>query len=121
MLSFKSISAENTFGVRTEDRPTLRACLREQAEEIAGKLARHRLGASTVQVKVRYGDFTTLTRQVSVEEPVTEAREIYRLSGWPGAARSSIRKAITSQRWASSVVSANEGIGVPSNPVTKVR
>jgi DNA polymerase-4 len=30
-------------------------------------------------VKVRYGDFTTLTRQFSVEEPVTEAADIYRL------------------------------------------
>ena len=34
---------------------------------------------ATVQVKVRYGDFTTLTRQISVEEPLTEAAEIYRL------------------------------------------
>jgi DNA polymerase IV len=32
-----------------------------------------------VQVKVRYGDFTTLTRQISVEEPITEGRDIYRL------------------------------------------
>jgi len=39
-----------------------------------------RVGAHTVQVKVRYyGDFTTLTRQISVEEPLTEAAEIYRL------------------------------------------
>ena len=66
----------------TEDRPTLRRCLREQAEEIAGKLVRRRLAAYTVQVKVRYGDFTTLTRQLSVEEPLQEAREIYRLGCW---------------------------------------
>jgi DNA polymerase-4 len=37
------------------------------------------LGAHTVQVKVRYTDFTTLTRQISVEEPLTEAGDIYRL------------------------------------------
>ena len=35
-----------------------------------------------MQVKVRYGDFTTLTRQISVEEPLSEAREIYRLGCW---------------------------------------
>ena len=64
------------------DRPTLRACLREQAEDLASKLAKHRLAAFTVQVKVRYGDFTTLTRQLSVEEPLHEAREIYRLGCW---------------------------------------
>jgi DNA polymerase IV len=78
----KSISSENTFLQDTQDRPTLRACLREQAEEIAGKLVRHRLAAFTVQVKVRYGDFTTLTRQLSVEEPLQEARDIYRLGCW---------------------------------------
>jgi DNA polymerase-4 len=57
----------------------LRVCLREQAEDISRRLKRKQLGAHTVQVKVRYGDFTTLTRQLSVEEPVTDAREIYRL------------------------------------------
>lgn len=78
----KSISSENTFLRDTDDRPTLRSCLREQAEEIAGKLMRHRLAAYTVQVKVRYGDFTTLTRQISVEEPLADAKEIYRLGCW---------------------------------------
>ena len=38
--------------------------------------------ARTVQVRVRYGDFTTLTRQFSVEEPLTDARDLYRLGCW---------------------------------------
>ncbi|HYG23152.1 MAG TPA: DNA polymerase IV [Verrucomicrobiae bacterium] len=75
----KSISGEETFARDTEDRVVLRACLRTQADDIANKLKRRRLGAHTVQVKVRYSDFTTLTRQITVEEPLTEAREIYRL------------------------------------------
>jgi DNA polymerase IV len=78
----KSISSENTFLQDTEDRPSLRNCLREQAAEIASKLERRRLAAHTVQVKVRYGDFTTLTRQLSVDEPFTGAAEIYRLGCW---------------------------------------
>ena len=78
----KSISSENTFPRDTADRAVLRGCLREQAADIAGKLQRHRLSAATVQVKVRYGDFTTLTRQVSVEEPLEEANAIYRLGCW---------------------------------------
>ncbi len=78
----KSISSENTFLRDTEDRPTLRRCLREQAEDIAGSLARHRLAAHTVQIKVRYSDFTTLTRQFSVEEPLTGANDVYRLGCW---------------------------------------
>jgi DNA polymerase-4 len=75
----KSISSEETFLRDTTDRKQLRACLRAQADEIAVKLQRKRLGAQTVQVKVRYGDFTTLTRQISVEEPVTGATDLYRL------------------------------------------
>ena len=78
----KSISSENTFLRDTDDRPTLRACLKEQSEDIAKSLAKHRLAARTVQVKLRYGDFTSLTRQISMEEPLTDAREIYRLGCW---------------------------------------
>jgi DNA polymerase-4 len=75
----KSISGEETFLRDTEDRRILRACLKTQATDIADKLRRRRLGAHTVQVKVRYGDFTTLSRQISVEEPITEANDLYRL------------------------------------------
>ncbi len=75
----KSISSENTFSEDTDDRRVLRGCLREQADDIARRLKRKNLGAHTVQVKVRYSDFMTLTRQISVEDPVTEADAIYRL------------------------------------------
>jgi DNA polymerase-4 len=76
----KSISAENTFLEDTDDRPTLRAALKELAADVAQTLVKHEMGALTVQVKVRYSDFTTLTRQVRLEEPVASAREIYRLA-----------------------------------------
>jgi DNA polymerase-4 len=76
----KSISNEETFLHDTEDRKILRHCLREQADDISARLKRRRLGAHTVQVKIRYGDFTTLTRQISVEEPIAEPEDIYRLA-----------------------------------------
>ncbi|MBI1178086.1 DNA polymerase IV [bacterium] len=78
----KSISAEETFSRDTEDRKTLRACLKEQAEEIAGRLARRRLCAKTIQVKLRYGDFRTLSRQMTFEEPIESSATIYRLGCW---------------------------------------
>lgn len=78
----KSISCEETFLRDTADRPQLRSCLRAQAAEIADKLQGRRLAARTVQVKVRYGDFTTVTRQITVQDPVTEAAELYRLGCW---------------------------------------
>ena len=78
----RSVSAENTFDVDTTDRGVLRACLRELAGDVAGRLARRRLEARTVHVKVRYGDFTTLTRQVSLDEAVSGDRDLYRLGCW---------------------------------------
>jgi DNA polymerase-4 len=78
--TIKSISSEQTFDRDTDDRKILKASLRDQALEIAGSLRRRQLAAQTVQVKLRYGDFTTLTRQVTVEEPVVDPKEIYRLA-----------------------------------------
>jgi DNA polymerase-4 len=76
----KSISSETTFARDTQDRPELRAALKELAADVAETLERNATGALTVQVKVRYGDFTTLTRQIRVEEPLTAAADIYRLA-----------------------------------------
>jgi DNA polymerase-4 len=76
----KSISAENTFLEDTEDRPTLRAALRELAADVSETLIKLGLGALTVQVKVRYTDFTTVTRQISIAEPASRTDEIYRLA-----------------------------------------
>jgi DNA polymerase-4 len=49
------------------------------ADDIAERLKRRRLAARTVQVKVRYSDFTTLTRRISVQDPLTDPADIYRL------------------------------------------
>lgn len=76
----KSISAEETFSRDTEDRKILVPVLKAQALEIANKLERERSAAGTVQVKVRYSDFRTVTRQITFEEPVEGAEEIYRIA-----------------------------------------
>lgn len=76
----KSISSENTFLNDTDDRPTLRAALKELALDVAQTLEKEGVGALTIQVKVRYSDFTTLTRQLRVDDPLTQTDEIYRLA-----------------------------------------
>lgn len=76
----KSVSAEETFERDTDDRRILVPVLKEQAREIAAKLAKERLAARTVQVKVRYSDFKTITRQTSVEEPFESAETIYAIA-----------------------------------------
>jgi DNA polymerase IV len=74
----KSISSENTFLQNTADRPLLRSTLRQQAQEIAAELQKKRLAAKTVEVRVRYGDFTTLNRQITFTDPTNDAGTIYR-------------------------------------------
>jgi DNA polymerase-4 len=78
--SVQSISSEETFLQDTSNRTVLKASLQTQAADVAATLKRKQLAAQTVQVKLRYGDFKTLTRQITVEEPIAEAREIYRLA-----------------------------------------
>lgn len=75
----RSISSETTFERDSDHRPLLRATLREHAADIAAKLGKEEMAAQTVQIKIRYGDFTTLTRQLSVPMPITAAPDIYRL------------------------------------------
>ena len=76
----KSISSEHTFLKDTDNKKIIAKHLQEQAREIADKLKKKDLAAHTIQVKVRYSDFTTLTRQISTEDPVTEADVIFRLA-----------------------------------------
>ncbi len=76
----KSVSAEETFERDTDDRRVLVPALKDQARELAEKLGKERLAARTVQIKVRYSDFKTLTRQISVEDPVESAGDIYAIA-----------------------------------------
>ncbi len=88
----KSFSSEETFERDTMDRQQLRRCLWEQSCEIAAKLKRKRLVAQTVQVKLRYSNFQTLTRQVTLEDPLQETREIYRMACFLLAREKLVRK-----------------------------
>lgn len=58
----KSISHEITFPVDVADKDHLRAVLLEQLEHVALRLRRHARLARTVTVKIRTGDFKTVTR-----------------------------------------------------------
>ena len=58
----KSSGSENTFDTDLTDLAEMRAELTRMAEGTARWLARRELFARTVTIKVRYGDFTTITR-----------------------------------------------------------
>ena len=74
----KSISSEHTFGEDTADLAIVRRSLLEQAEEVAWRLRREQLAARTVQLKLRYADFTTLTRRKTLSTPTQDELVLYR-------------------------------------------
>lgn len=65
----KSYSAEHTFQSDTRDRAELWEVLRRQATRVAERLRRDRLCAGEVAIKLRYADWTSLTRQIRLAPP----------------------------------------------------
>ncbi len=74
----KSISNETTFEEDCASPDILRQTLIELAEHVGRRLRRNGKRAKTVQIKVRFPDFKTLTRQVSLPEPINTDHELLR-------------------------------------------
>jgi len=84
-LDPKSISHEHTFSHDTADEQQLEATLARLSEMVGRRLREHRLYARTVQLKLRYKDFTTITREHSLPagtqldtEILEQARSLFR-------------------------------------------
>src|SRR5687767_735900 len=69
----KSASTENTYAQDLTDLAAIREELERMARENARWLARHQLGARTVTIKVRYANFTTVTRSHTLSMPTNDA------------------------------------------------
>ncbi len=76
----KSISHETTFDVDITDRETLRSWLLELTEQVGQRLRRHQLYGRTVQIKIRFADFRTITRAHTLSEPTHITHEIWRVA-----------------------------------------
>jgi DNA polymerase IV len=72
----KSCSSENTFARDLTDLAAIRAEIASMAQHVARWLVRKRLYARTVDIKVRYADFTTVTRSHSRVPSTQDAAEI---------------------------------------------
>ncbi len=64
----KSISHETTFGDDTTDTALIDATLAKLVQLVARRLREHGLWSRTIQIKLRYSDFTTLTRAKTLDE-----------------------------------------------------
>jgi DNA polymerase-4 len=74
----KSISQERTFSWDLTDPDALRQQLWGMSQGVARRLKRKGLAAETVAIKLRYSDFTTLSRQMRLSVPTDDEGEIYR-------------------------------------------
>ena len=63
----KSISSERTFRKDIKDRDTLLSILLNEVEEVAQRLRSGHLEARTIALKLRYGDFKTVTRSSTLD------------------------------------------------------
>ncbi|MBT2567079.1 DNA polymerase IV [Arthrobacter sp. ISL-85] len=73
----KSIGAEETFAVDTDDDALLRRELLRLSHRTAGRLRSSGMLARTVALKLRFADFSTITRSRTVQTPVDSAQLIY--------------------------------------------
>jgi len=74
----KSVSQETTFARDVIDAEMLRRQVWQLSQGVAQRLKKAGLAAGTVAIKLRYADFTTLTRQMTLTVPTDDEREIYR-------------------------------------------
>jgi DNA polymerase-4 len=74
----KSLSQERTFARDLSDPQALRRELWKLSQAVAEHLGKAELVACTVAIKLRYTDFTTLTRQMRLAVPTDDERMIYR-------------------------------------------
>ncbi|HEY9307302.1 MAG TPA: DNA polymerase IV [Microbacterium sp.] len=73
----KSIGHEVTFGYDLTDLEQLRRELLRLSDDVAVRLRRAGVVGRTVVLKLRYGDFRTVTRSRTLGEPTDVARRIY--------------------------------------------
>jgi len=73
----KSIGNERTFGTDLDDADAIHAHLLDLADEVGARLRHAGLVGRTIALKVRFSDFTTITRSRTLHDPTDVAKEIY--------------------------------------------
>lgn len=72
----KSISHEHTFRRDRDQRNELIAEINRLAGKVSRRLQNKHLQGRTIQIKLRWSDFSTLTRQITLERSIQDAKPI---------------------------------------------
>ena len=73
---WKSLSAETTYADDLDEPTEVRSEIEQLAHRVAASLERKQLRARGVTIKVRYADFSTVTRSHTAETPTCDANQI---------------------------------------------
>lgn len=73
----KSVSKETTYMQDVADLDTLQRTLQMLADGVGHRLRKAGLRGDTVKIKLRWSDFTTITRQMTLQTPTDHDAEIY--------------------------------------------
>jgi DNA polymerase-4 len=73
----KSISRETTFGKDTRDRSLLKSTLRYLGERVGADLRQKEKRARCINLKLRYADFTTITRRHTLSQTTDSDQAIF--------------------------------------------
>ncbi|WP_370328164.1 DNA polymerase IV [Euzebya sp.] len=77
----KGMSAEETFDADVDDPQVLRRELLRLSERVARRLRRSHASGRTITLKLRYANFQTVTRSVTLDYPIDDATQLYRHAG----------------------------------------
>jgi DNA polymerase-4 len=88
----KSLSAETTLAVDSGDAEQLTEIVERLSARVGGQLERSGLSGRTVKLKLRLEDFTTFTRQMTLDGPVSSPQDVGR------AASEMLRREISEDR-----------------------
>ncbi len=72
----KSIGHEETFAADIFDRSELETQILRMSDAVASRLRKHEVVGRTVQLKLRFGDFTTITRSVTLSQATDLTHEV---------------------------------------------
>lgn len=102
----KSVGHEQTFREDLKDPDYVRAIMLTQAEDIVRRLRHKQLLARGITIKIRFGDFQTITRSTTLDRPTDLTDELYR----PAIA--------LFDKWAKQTFQPVRLIGISAGPLT---
>jgi DNA polymerase-4 len=74
----KSVGAQDTFDEDLRGEEALRPHIHSQAVRVGRRLRRSQVQGRVVQLTVKYGDFTSITRRRTLETPTDDGQVLYR-------------------------------------------